>query len=73
MVGSVIHEYKVGPVIQDYNNLEATLSIPQYGFQKGFKEFKELGYKAILTELDRISSVRMLWTCCQQSQSPMTS
>ena len=40
MVGSVIREYIIGSVIQDYDNVEATLSIPQYGFQKGLKNSK---------------------------------
>ena len=53
MVGSVIHEYIVGSVIQPYGNLKATLSTPLYGFQKGLKEFKELGYKATIKELDK--------------------
>ena len=53
MVGSVIHEYIVGSVIQHYGNLKATLSTPQYGFQKGLKEFKELGYEATIKELDK--------------------
>ena len=42
MVGSVIHEYIVGSVIQDYGNLKAT-SIPQNGFKERLKEFKNLG------------------------------
>ena len=53
MVGSVIHEIIVGSVIQKYGNLEATLSTPQYGFQKGLKKFKELGYEATIKELDK--------------------
>ena len=53
MVGSIIREYIVGSVIQHYGNLEATLSTPQYGFQKGIKEFKEVGYNATIKELDK--------------------
>ena len=53
MVGSMIYEYIVGSVIQDYSNLEATLSTPQYGFKKGLREFKELGYKATIKKLDK--------------------
>ena len=53
MVGSVIHEYIVESVIQHYGNLEATLSTPQYGFDKGLNVFKELGYNATVKELDR--------------------
>ena len=53
MVGSIIHEYTVGSIIQHYGNLEATLSTPQYGFQKGLKEFKEVGYNATIKELDK--------------------
>ena len=41
MVGLVIHEHCIGSVIKEYTNLEATLSIPQYGFQKGMKVFKK--------------------------------
>ena len=36
-----------------YGNFEATLSTPQYGFEKGLKEFKELGYVATIKELDK--------------------
>jgi hypothetical protein len=39
-------------VISGYGNLEATLSTPQYGFQKGLKVFGESGYKATIKELD---------------------
>jgi hypothetical protein len=39
-------------VISGYGNLEATLSTPQYGFQKGLKLFGEGGYKATIKELD---------------------
>ena len=53
MVGSIIHEYMVGSVIQHYGSLEVSLSTPQYGFQKGLKVFKEAGYEATLKELDK--------------------
>jgi hypothetical protein len=41
-------------VISGYGNLEATLSTPQYGFEKGLKVFGEDGYKATIKELDII-------------------
>ena len=56
MVGSVIHECCVSSVIQEYGNFKATLSTPQYRFQKGMKGmkiFKEQGYKATVKELDK--------------------
>ena len=53
MVGAVIHKYCIGSVIKGYDNLEATLSTPQYGFQKGMKVFKEKGYMATVKELDK--------------------
>ena len=53
MVGSVIHEYIVESVIQNYGNLEATLSTPQYGFDKGLNVFKEVGYNATMKELNK--------------------
>ena len=53
MVGSVIHEHCIGSVIEEYTNLEATLSTPQYGFQKGMKVFKENGHEATVKELDK--------------------
>ena len=53
MVGFMIHECCVGSVIQEYGNLEATLSMPQYRFQTGMKVFKEQGYKATVKELDK--------------------
>ena len=53
MVGSIIHEYIVGSVIQHYVNLKATLSTTQYGFDKGLKVFKEVGYNATMKELDK--------------------
>ena len=40
-------------VISQYGNLDATLqSTPQYGFQKGMKEFRDEGYDATIKELD---------------------
>ena len=53
MVGSIINEYMAGSVIQHYGNLKATLSTPQYGFDKGLKIFKEVGYNATMKELDK--------------------
>ena len=40
-------------MIREYTNLEATLSTPQYGFQKGIKVFKEKGHEATVKELDK--------------------
>ena len=53
MVGSVIHEYIVRSIIQHYGNLEATLSTPQYGFDKGLNVFKEVSYNATMKGLDK--------------------
>ena len=53
MIGSVIHEYCIRLVINNYSNLEATLSTLQYGFQKWMKVFKEKGYTANMKELDK--------------------
>ena len=53
MVGSVITECVIGSVIKKYYNLKATVSPPQYGFQKGTKVFKEFGYEATLKELEK--------------------
>ena len=53
MVGSVIHKCCVGSVIWNHCNLEATLSTPQCGFQKGMKVFKVKGYTATVNELDK--------------------
>ena len=53
MVDLVIHEHCIGLMIRKYTNLKATLSTPQYGFQKGMKAFKEKGYKATLKELGK--------------------
>ena len=39
-------------IIKDYGNVEATLSSPQYGFEKGLKLFRKKGYKATMEELD---------------------
>jgi hypothetical protein len=38
--------------IATYNNIEASKSTPQYGFNKGLKEFGSLGYEATVKELD---------------------
>ena len=40
-------------MINNYSNLEATLSTPQYGFQKGMQVLKEKGYTATVNELDK--------------------
>ena len=72
IVRSVIHECVIGPVIQDYGNLEATLSTSSYEFQKGMKEFKELGYEARAKELDKNLIGRDVIDCCRESQSLMT-
>jgi hypothetical protein len=34
-----------------YSNIEASKSTPQYGFNRGLKEFGELGYEATVKEL----------------------
>jgi hypothetical protein len=47
-----VHTQYCMSVISGYGNLEATLSTPQYGFQKGLKLFGEGGYKATIKELD---------------------
>ena len=47
-----IHTQYCMSVISGYGNLEATLSTPQYGFQKGLKVFDKEGYKATIKELD---------------------
>ena len=52
-LGAYWNDEVVGSVIQNYGNLEATLSTPQYGFQKGLNEFKETGYKATVNELNK--------------------
>jgi hypothetical protein len=38
--------------ITSYSNIEASKSTPQYGFNRGLKEFGELGYRAAVKELD---------------------
>jgi hypothetical protein len=38
--------------ITSYSNIEASKSTPQYGFNRGLKEFGELGYEATVNELD---------------------
>jgi hypothetical protein len=38
--------------IATYSNIEASKSTPQYGFNKGLKEFGTLGYEATVKELD---------------------
>jgi hypothetical protein len=52
-LGAYWNDKVVGSVIQNYGNLEATLSTPQYGFQKGLNEFKETGYIATVNELNK--------------------
>jgi hypothetical protein len=50
--------------ITSYSNIEASKSTPQYGFNRGLKEFGELGYEATVKELDDnllgMGAVRML-------------
>jgi hypothetical protein len=50
--------------ITSYSNIEASKSTPQYGFNRGLKEFGDLGYEATVKELDDnllgIGAVRML-------------
>jgi hypothetical protein len=38
--------------IATYSNIEASKSTPQYGFNRGLKEFGTLGYEATVKELD---------------------
>jgi hypothetical protein len=38
--------------ISSYGNIEASKSTPQYGFNRGLKEFGTLGYEATVKELD---------------------
>jgi hypothetical protein len=38
--------------IASYSNIEASKSTPQYGFNRGLKEFGTLGYEATVKELD---------------------
>jgi hypothetical protein len=38
--------------ITSYSNIEASKSTPQYGFNRGLKEFGTLGYEATAKELD---------------------
>jgi hypothetical protein len=38
--------------ISSYSNIEASKSTPQYGFNRGLKEFGALGYEATVKELD---------------------
>jgi hypothetical protein len=42
----------VSSTITSYSNIEASKSTPQYGFNRGLKEFGELGYEATVKELD---------------------
>jgi hypothetical protein len=50
--------------ISSYNSIEASKSTPQYGFNRGLKEFGQLGYEATVKELvDNLlgmGAVRML-------------
>jgi hypothetical protein len=50
--------------ITSYRNIEASKSTPQYGFNRGLKEFGTLGYEATIKELDDnllgMGAVRML-------------
>ena len=48
-----VQRTRSGSVIRNYRNLCATLSTPQYGFQKGLKIFKESGHEATIKELDK--------------------
>jgi hypothetical protein len=50
--------------IGTYNNIEASKSTPQYGFNRGLKEFGALGYEATVKELENnllgMGAVKML-------------
>jgi hypothetical protein len=41
--------------ITSYSNIEASKSTPQYGFNRGLREFGELGYEATVKKLDDTS------------------
>jgi hypothetical protein len=45
------HAYVLN-TISSYSNIEASKSIPQYGFNRGLKEFGTPGYEATVKELD---------------------
>jgi hypothetical protein len=45
------HAYVLS-TITSYSNIEASKSTPQYNFNRGLKEFGELGYEATVKELD---------------------
>jgi hypothetical protein len=45
------HAYVLS-TITSYSNVEASKSTPQYGFNRGLKEFGYLGYEATVKELD---------------------
>jgi hypothetical protein len=57
------YEYVLN-TISSYNNIEASKSTPQYGFNRGLKEFGQLGYKETVKEPDDnllgMGAVRML-------------
>jgi hypothetical protein len=38
--------------VSSYSNIEASKSTPQYGFNRGLKEFGTLGYEATVKEID---------------------
>jgi hypothetical protein len=50
--------------ISSYNSIKASKSTPQYGFNRGLKEFGQIGYKATVKKLDDnllgMGAVRML-------------
>ena len=49
----MIHEHCIGSIIREYIDLEATLSTPQYGFQKEMKVFKNSGHEATVKVPDK--------------------
>ena len=51
--GSPSHSLSFSYMERGVKILLATLSTPQYGFQKRLKEFKETGYKATVKELNK--------------------
>jgi hypothetical protein len=51
MLAQSSYEYVLN-TISSYNNIEASKSTPQYGFNRGLKEFGQLGYEATVNELD---------------------
>jgi hypothetical protein len=62
-LAQLCHAYVLSTITL-YSNIEASKSTAQYGFNRGLKEFGELGYEATVKELDDnllgMGAVRML-------------